>query len=46
MFGLIEDLNTLPLRARLAQRLQHLVCGYGVPALTDGHETRIGLQLT
>lgn len=45
MFGLIEDLNTLPLRARLAKQLVHLARSYGVPSLADGAETRIGLQL-
>lgn len=45
MFGLIEDLNTLPLRARLAKQLLHLVRSYGVPSLSDGREMRIGLQL-
>lgn len=45
MFGLIEDLNTLPLRARLAKQLVHLVRSYGVPSLADGREMRIGLQL-
>lgn len=45
MFGLIEDLNTLPLRARLAKQLTHLVRSYGVPSLADGREMRIGLQL-
>jgi CRP/FNR family transcriptional regulator, cyclic AMP receptor protein len=45
MFGLIEDLNTLPLRARLAKQLVHLVRSYGVPSLADGSEMRIGLQL-
>jgi len=45
MFGLIEDLNTLPLRARLAKQLAHLVRSYGVPSLSDGREMRIGLQL-
>ena len=45
MFGLIEDLNTLPLRSRLAKQLTHLVRSYGVPSLADGHEMRIGLQL-
>ena len=41
----MEDLNTLPLRARLAKQLLHLVRSYGVPSLSDGRETRIGLQL-
>ena len=45
LFGLVEDLNTLPLRARLAKQLLHLVRSYGVASLSDGHETRIGLQL-
>lgn len=45
LFGLVEDLNTLPLRARLAKQLLHLVRSYGVPCLSDGNETRIGLQL-
>ncbi|MNU70604.1 cAMP receptor protein [compost metagenome] len=45
LFGLVEDLNTLPLRARLAKQLIHLVRSYGVPNLDDGSQTRIGLQL-
>jgi CRP-like cAMP-binding protein len=45
LFGLVEDLNTLPLRARLAKQLLHLVRSYGVPCLSNGSETRIGLQL-
>jgi CRP/FNR family cyclic AMP-dependent transcriptional regulator len=45
LFGLVEDLNTLPLRARLAKQLLHLARSYGVPCLADGSETRIGLQL-
>ncbi|MDO9358492.1 MAG: Crp/Fnr family transcriptional regulator [Polaromonas sp.] len=45
LFGLVEDLNTLPLRARLAKQLLHLVRSYGVPSLSSGHEIRIGLQL-
>ncbi len=45
LFGLVEDLNTLPLRARLAKQLQHLVRSYGVPCLSNSSETRIGLQL-
>ncbi len=45
LFGLVEDLNTLPLRARLAKQLLHLVRSYGVPCLNDGNEMRIGLQL-
>jgi CRP/FNR family cyclic AMP-dependent transcriptional regulator len=45
LFGLVEDLNTLPLRARLAKQLVHLVRSYGVPQLADGSEMRIGLHL-
>jgi CRP/FNR family transcriptional regulator, cyclic AMP receptor protein len=45
LFGLVEDLNTLPLRARLAKQLMHLIRSYGVPSLSDGREVRIGLQL-
>jgi CRP/FNR family cyclic AMP-dependent transcriptional regulator len=35
LFGLVEDLNTLPLRARLAKQLSHLVRSYGVPSLSN-----------
>ena len=45
LYGLVEDLNTLPLRARLAKQLVHLVRSYGVPCLSDSSDTRIGLQL-
>ena len=45
LFGLVEDLNTLPLRSRLAKQLLHLVRSYGVPSLAEGDEIRIGLQL-
>jgi len=45
LFGLVEDLNTLPLRARLAKQLLHLVRSYGVPSLSNTVEMRIGLQL-
>lgn len=45
LYGLVEDLNTLPLRARLAKQLLHLVRSYGVPSLSDGGEIRIGLHL-
>lgn len=45
LYGLVEDLNTLPLRARLAKQLMHLVRSYGIPSLSDGSEMRIGLQL-
>jgi len=45
LFGLVEDLNTLPLRARLAKQLLHLMRSYGVPCLANSQEIRIGLQL-
>lgn len=45
LFGLVEDLNTLPLRARLAKQLNHLMRSYGTPNLADASQTRIGLQL-
>ena len=45
LFGLVEDLNTLPLRARLAKQLLHLARSYGVPSLNHGEEIRIGLHL-
>ena len=45
LFGLVEDLNTLPLRARLAKQLIHLVRSYGVASLSNASEMRIGLQL-
>ena len=45
LYGLVEDLNTLPLRARLAKQLLHLLRSYGVPSLSDCREMRIGLQL-
>ena len=45
LFGLVEDLNTLPLRARLAKQLLHLVRSYGVPCLQHDGEIRIGLHL-
>jgi CRP-like cAMP-binding protein len=45
LYGLVEDLNTLPLRARLAKQLLHLVRSYGVPSLSDHDEIRIGLHL-
>ena len=45
LYGLVEDLNTLPLRARLAKQLLHLARSYGVPSLNDASEVRIGLQL-
>ncbi|MGR4869348.1 Crp/Fnr family transcriptional regulator [Variovorax sp. LARHSF232] len=45
LFGLVEDLNALPLRARLARQLIHHVRSYGVPSLSDANHVRIGLQL-
>jgi CRP/FNR family cyclic AMP-dependent transcriptional regulator len=45
LFGLVEDLNTLPLRARLAKQLLHLGRSYGVTCLDNPGEIRIGLHL-
>jgi CRP-like cAMP-binding protein len=45
LFGLLEDLNTLPLRARLAKQLLHLKRSYGVAALNHPGEFRISLHL-
>lgn len=45
VYGLVEDLNTLPLRSRLAKQLLHLARSYGLHAHDDTHEVRIGLQL-
>ena len=45
LYGLVEDLNTLPLRARLAKQLNHLVRSYGTPSLSDAKAIRISLQL-
>jgi CRP-like cAMP-binding protein len=45
LYGLVEDLNTLPLRARLAKQLLHLARSYGVPSLANANDVRIGLQL-
>jgi CRP/FNR family cyclic AMP-dependent transcriptional regulator len=42
MFNQVEELNTRPLRARLARQLLLLAKSYGV---AQGHEIRIGLQL-
>jgi len=45
LFGLVEDLNTLPLRSRLAKQLLHLGRSYGVPSLSNAQEVRISLHL-
>jgi CRP-like cAMP-binding protein len=45
LYGLVEDLNTLPLRARLAKQLNHLARSYGVPCLSRPDAVRISLQL-
>ncbi len=45
LYGLVEDLNTLPLRARLAKQLLHLVRSYGVQAAPDSGDIRISLHL-
>ncbi|MCW5220667.1 Crp/Fnr family transcriptional regulator [Verminephrobacter aporrectodeae subsp. tuberculatae] len=45
LYSLVEDLNTLPLRARLAKQLVYLTRSYGVPILPERRELRISLQL-
>jgi CRP/FNR family transcriptional regulator, cyclic AMP receptor protein len=45
LFGLVEDLNTLPLRSRLAKQLLHLQRSFGVQSLNHPNESRIGLHL-
>ncbi len=45
VFGLVEDLTTLPLRARLAKQLGLLARRYGVAEPATAGSTRIGLQL-
>ena len=45
LFGQVEDLNTLPLRARLAKQLMYLVRSYGTPLPDKEDELRITLQL-
>lgn len=45
VYGLVKDLNTLPLRARLAKQLIHLARSYGMHNHDDPQEVRIGLQL-
>jgi len=45
LYGRLEDLNTLPLRVRLAKQLLHLVHRHGVPAFGHPNEVRIGIHL-
>ena len=45
LFGQVEDLNTLPLRARLAKQLIYLLRSYGTPVPDSEDELRITLQL-
>ena len=45
LFGMVEDLNTLPLRARLAKQLMLLARSYGSAHPQYPGETRIQLQL-
>ncbi|MEY4564899.1 MAG: hypothetical protein RLZZ618_4176 [Pseudomonadota bacterium] len=42
MYDLVQDLNTMPLAARLAKQILLLARSYGI---TEGEEIRIGLQL-
>ncbi len=45
LFGQVEDLSSLPLRARLAKQLLHLARSYGGPNTPVDDELRISLQL-
>ncbi len=45
LFGLVEDLNTLPLRSRLAKQLLHLCRSHGIPSTSETNGIRIGLDL-
>jgi CRP/FNR family cyclic AMP-dependent transcriptional regulator len=45
LYGLVEDLNTLPLRARLAKQLLHLVRSYGVASAERCQRNAHRLQL-
>lgn len=45
LFALLEDLHTLPLRARIARQFTVLARNYGVPSLRNPAEIRITLQL-
>lgn len=45
LYGRLEDLNTLPLRMRLAKQLLHLVHRHGLPAFGYPNEVRIGIHL-
>ena len=45
LYDVVADLNTLPLRARLAKQLLHLARSYGIVSVLDSSEVRIGLQL-
>lgn len=45
MYVMVEDIVALPLRARLAKQLLHLMRTYGVPFTPTGTEVRISLDL-
>lgn len=45
LYGQLEDIHTLPQRARLAKQLLQLARSHGVPDDEDETETVIGLQL-
>ncbi len=45
LYGRLEDLNTLPLRVRLAKQLLQLVRRHGLPACGHPNEVRIGIHL-
>jgi len=45
LYGLVEDLNTLPLRARLAKQLLHLMRRFGPRHARPGEELPLGIVL-
>lgn len=45
LFRVVEDLNILPLRTRLARQITRLARAYGRPSPAHGQEISIGLQL-
>lgn len=45
LFTLLQDLHTLPLRARIARQFTVLARSHGVPSLRDPAQVRITLQL-
>ena len=46
LFALVEDLQALPLRVRLAKQLVHLLRQFGAPCAVDAGEQRIRLRIS